>query len=262
MKNIVINMNSNYFVYSLAMLNSLFFNHAASEFTIYLLYSDMQKKELRDLDYFIRSHGSHFRAVRVEPERFAKLPMHQRWSVETYYRLLIAELLPDTVQKVLYLDVDVIIDGSIDALYETDIQGYYLAACRDIHERIDVRMLNLKWNRNIDIDYFNAGVMLLNLPLIRKNITFDSYMEALKKCQYELPYMDQDLLNYTMGERAYIFENDVFNHVAAPGDPMGSSIIYHYGTPDKPWKIKKDEPYYQMWWKYAAKSEYLNQGKN
>lgn len=256
MENIVINMNSGYFKYSIVMLSSLFYNNTDMQFDIYLLYSDMKTEELEYLKRFAENNNSRFIHISVDPNRFANFPMNNRWTIETYYRLLISELLPHSVKRVLYLDIDVIIDGKLNDLFCTNIDHYYLAACKDICEGIDYKILNRKWGRDINTPYFNAGVMLLNLEKIRNDIAFGDYVTACQKCQCELPYMDQDLLNYSLGNEAYIFENNIYNDVVRPEDTVGTSVIYHYGTPAKPWLLKSDEKYYQIWWKYAQITEF------
>ena len=70
---------------------------------------------------------------------------------------LLADLMPDMPEKLLYLDMDVMIAGDIKDLYETDISGYEFAAVREKYGCWLIRP-----------DYFNAGMLLFNMEKIRE----------------------------------------------------------------------------------------------
>lgn len=250
---VVINMNSGYFPYSLVMLRSLFDNNPDLHFCIYLLYSDMKKWELDYLGRFIGNFHNEFVPLEVDYKVFEGFPLNARWSIETYYRLLISKLLPDDLLRVLYLDIDLIIDGDISELFRIEMGTCYLAACEELYENINYHNLNQKWKRMEDIKYFNAGVMVLNLTEIRRAICFDDYIKVIQITHGELPYMDQDILNYLLGENVKYLKPK-YNHVVGlQTNVQQSGVIYHYGTPEKPWNTKKEYTFKDIWWKYAEK---------
>jgi lipopolysaccharide biosynthesis glycosyltransferase len=113
-------------------------------------------------------------------------------------------------KKVLYLDGDMIIKRDIAELFKEDIEGYFLAACRDV-DMAGVYSSNLvaaentinpKMKKHIDTvvklkdpySYFQAGVLLLNLKEMRKLYTTKEYLDIAAKQRWE--YLDQDILNY------------------------------------------------------------------
>lgn len=255
MKNIVINMNSSYYNYSLVMLKSLFDNNQQSQFCVYLIYSNVTCDEIERLKRFTADNNSQLVALKVNQDIFLDFPRQERWTVETYYRLLIADLLPNNVKKVLYLDIDIIVNNNIDELFEMNIDNYYMAVCEERSGNIDIEKINYRWKREVGTKYFNAGVMLMNLEKMRQDVTFASYVEAVKQLECDLPYMDQDLMNYLLGENVKYIEADKYNNVIQPDSvmPYYDSVIYHYGTVYKPWKEVKDTAYYRIWWKYAEK---------
>lgn len=250
-RNIVMNMNSKYFPYSLVMLQSLFDNNVEISFCIYLLYSDIKQWELDYLDEFIYGFQGEFIPVEVDNKVFQDFPLNPRWSIETYYRLLISELLPEEVSQVLYLDIDLIVDGNISDLFNIEMDSYYLAACVDLYEKIDYQSLNQKWRRSENVKYFNAGVMLLNLRKIRENVCFDDYINVIQIMQGELPYMDQDILNYLFGEKVQYLQMEYNYVIGLQTAERRRGIIYHYGTPEKPWNTEKGLACKDLWWKYA-----------
>jgi len=258
-RNIVINMNSKYFPYSLVMLQSLFDNNVGVSFCVFLLYSDMKQWELDYINDFIGSFHGEFVPIEVDNKVFHGFPLNPRWSIETYYRLLISELLPDEISRVLYLDIDLIIDDNINDLFNVEMDSYYLAACADVYEEINYRNLNQRWHRAEKIKYFNAGVMYLNLSEIKKNICFNDCINVIQITQGELPYMDQDILNYLLGEKVRYLKSEYNYVVGLQTIKRQRGIIYHYGTPEKPWNSEKEFAYKELWWKYANRvTDYKN----
>jgi lipopolysaccharide biosynthesis glycosyltransferase len=123
----------------------------------------------------------------------------------TYTRLLIPWLLPDTVSKVLYLDSDLLVLDDLAPLWETDLGGAVVGAVSDfiLHtsfvaagfdpqlKRAEPRHQGVPRVR----EYFNAGVLLIDLTRWRENRISEKAMEYLKD-HPKSPFMDQDALNF------------------------------------------------------------------
>ena len=173
-------------------------------------------------------------------------------STAALFKFDLPNLLPDSIEKVLYLDGDIIVQGDLSELYSTDISDVYAGVVKDY------RGLTLKgdFNERLKINhtaYFNSGVLLLNLSLLRN----DNLPEKL--LNYRISginyYMDQDSFNVIFAEKvkylSFYFNfqfscwrfakteelsnyynlvtyNDKYEHIKR-------SIILHY-TADKPWK--------------------------
>lgn len=169
--NIALSLNSKYMRYTYVMLTSLFVNQPDSlEIHIYFLQSDLKAEEKEQLEKLINSYEGETHWLSVEPELFLdNLPV-TGWSLETYYRLLLVDLLSEDVERILYLDVDIIINHSLEDLFFTDLEGKILGACEDVNkppfgdarDRIfDIQLQN-------GFTYFCAGVMLLDIKGMRK----------------------------------------------------------------------------------------------
>lgn len=79
-----------------------------------------------------------------------------------YGKLFIHELLPK-LDKVLYLDVDLIVLDSLKELYNTSFDGNYIVGCESHnYGKIQAKELGID-------KYFNSGVMLLDLKAMREN---------------------------------------------------------------------------------------------
>ena len=202
-------------------------------------------------------------------------------SEETYYRFLIQEALPG-YSKVLYLDSDLVINGDIVELYETDIQDYILAATRDPDFLGQINGANRETMEYIKTDfkmkdpynYFQAGVLLFNEDKMREK---HSLTEWLDLASIPRLYNDQDVLNLECeGEVKYIdmkwgmivdhdhsrvrdvisYAPDVIQkeYAVAHANPM----IIHYAGFKKPW-YDPTEDYAQEFWKYARKTVYYEE---
>ena len=188
-------------------------------------------------------------------------------SLLKYY---IAEALPK-LNKVLYLDSDILVLHDLNNMYATDIDGKYLAAVKDpswFFENTHVLELNLE-KRGF---YFNSGVMLMNLNKIRE----DGLLKKLEDYTNNnfRTYMDQDALNVVVGDKVEIlpFENNTMNfffeHIDVPTmaqyygknwktyeDIFSSATILHFASSKKPLGTvaKKTDFFYmlqKLWYKY------------
>jgi lipopolysaccharide biosynthesis glycosyltransferase len=138
-----------------------------------------------------------FRAV--PDEWCAGLPTTGFTGKATWYRAFVAELLPE-LERILFLDADLIAADSLAPLWETDIAGHYLAAVTNVfQENHIVRAAEL--GLAAPQDYFNAGVMLLNLALIRSDRRTEAIREYGKWNAGRLTFRDQDALNVVLGPR-------------------------------------------------------------
>ena len=163
------------------------------------------------------------------------------------YRLLLPELIQD--DKILYLDVDIIVNGNIQELYDIDIENYYVAGVSDIG--IDRAALMPHLGLNLDDIYINSGVILLNLKNIRKDLIYEKWIYEVNEHSYI--GRDQSIINKTCKDKIKIIDNK-FNVSISTGLNASENIIIHY-TGIKPW-VDNKVPNYNFWEKY--KNEYLN----
>lgn len=199
-------------------------------------------------------------------------------SIETYYRFLIQQLLPN-YDKVLYLDSDIIIVGDIAKLYDIDLQDNLLGAVRDIDF---LGNLNVKHGKRMSYakdvlkmknpyDYFQAGVLVLNTKGMRNRYSIGQWLTYASNPNYI--YNDQDVLNaYCEGKVLYLpwewnvvhdcggrvgslftqAPNDVYDaYVKSRSNPQ----IIHYAGYQKPW-VDPDCDYASIYWRYARETPF------
>lgn len=196
--NIMISTNSKYVEPTLTMLYSLFANHQGIAMAVYMPYSNLSAEEVNKLLTFVHLfEGKELYPIEISQTFSERVVSHNGISIETYYRILAIELLPETIDKILYLDVDMVIQDSLVGLYEQNIEGYPFLVCEDILGILnDFHEMN-KYRMNIpaEYSYFNAGVMLFNLKYLRENKCEEEILECIYEKFERYEYNDQDVLN-------------------------------------------------------------------
>ena len=195
--NILIATNNEYVRFAMVMLYSLF-KHNNCDMDIYLPYNDLSEESLKKLSVFIENYpGKKLIPLKLSADFDKKVESHNGISIETYYRILVINLLPKEIERILYLDVDMVVQGSLRELYDTDISGHPFVVCEDIlgilndfHEANKFRM-NIPENYS----YFNAGVMLFNLNYLRETDEANKIIEKIYSDYERYEYNDQDVLN-------------------------------------------------------------------
>ncbi|OEG71660.1 hypothetical protein ATZ36_13575 [Candidatus Endomicrobiellum trichonymphae] len=102
-------------------------------------------------------------------------------SLANYYRLLITEILPNNVEKAIYLNYDIIVNKDISELWNISVDNY-LAGCV-----------------NLGNNYFNSGVMLLNLYELRNFNFYNKWKKYVEDNLDKIDCYDQSILNTVMG---------------------------------------------------------------
>lgn len=122
--NILLTLDENYLLPCKVMLDSLFAsNPAETDVTVYLLHSAIPAEKLEELASFCAALGAALRPIAVDAALFESAPTSKRYPKEMYYRLLSPLILPREVERVLYLDPDMLIINPLRPLWEMDLYG-------------------------------------------------------------------------------------------------------------------------------------------
>lgn len=212
-----------------------------------------------------------------------ELPHHGHFRPETYYRLLAPQLLPN-VDKAIYLDSDLIVEKDIAGLFDVDVTGYPLAATRDADtigqiEGYDATVgpyLKNELGMHDPHDYFQAGVLLMNLAELRRTVSPEEFLALSTQRMWR--WLDQDVLNrvvngnyvrvhmrwnYLMDwqhlRRTHIVSNAPADVRAEYDEAAADPAIIHFAGPDnRPW-LYPDADRADNFWRYAMHSPYLDE---
>ena len=259
--NILLAFNSNYSLPALVLLKSLLVNNQwCREIRIYVLYSDLKPGEIRRFSQVAEESGiAKAIFLPVETDTFQDAPLHLKWiSRETYYRLLAQEMLPESVERVLYLDVDMIVMGSLEEFYHQDFEGKLLVACNryGLGGTDPKRLEQLTLPR--DTIYFNAGTLLYDLAGQRQQIDPNILYEYPVLFYQQLKYGDQDVLNAVFYGLTKFADWRVYNcfdsnttRQRQEDRVRRSCKIFHYNGRGKPWTERYWGRMAWLFWDYA-----------
>ena len=263
--NIVLVCDNNFAPYAATVVASILRNDKKVHF--FILTDDMTSENEHLLVSMTKDMGGFLDVVRVDGKLFADFPMPSNPSlkhigISTYFRLFVELLLPKSVDKLIYLDCDIVVRKSLQPLYDTDISEYYLGA---VYHSDDLSINNGAFKR-LDIPisqgYFNAGVLLINLRKWREDGIYNQCVNYLHSNKEKIVNHDQDVLNVVCGKKTKMLS---FTWNCMNGFLMTSflkktdkiSLIYtkdleeiirdpavlHFAFRPKPWEIICIHPY-------------------
>ena len=245
--NILITLDENYIPYLNVMLSSLLHTNPGCCFTAYLLHRSIPDSALSSTRSILKGHGE-LVPVRAEALDLTDAPTTDRYPQEIYYRIFAARYLPESLDRVLYLDPDIIVNGSILPLYELPMEDYFFAAASHAGHILQ-RMNSLRLDVEENSPYINSGVMLMNLDRLRWEQDYDDVFHFIEEHRGLLFLPDQDIISGLYGSKIYALDPFRYNmterlyQTHAPFEKdldldwvRRNSIIIHYCGRNKPWK--------------------------
>ncbi len=202
-----------------------------------------------DLAYFVGLNSATFE-LRLQPieNRFHGPPTWpSHLTAASLLRLRLPSVLKD-IDRVVYLDCDLVVLNDIATLYDTDLLDLPLAACLDFWLNGNPPFAPPGWDADAwhkflrevvrlgdSKAYFNAGVMVMDLKRFRDAGLIHAADEFLEQTSYATPFVDQEALNHAV-DGAFVRLDRRWNVLAALGhaDPW----IIHYAGPYKPWSCE------------------------
>lgn len=246
---LLVSLDQNYLPQLEVLLTSIQWNNPGEHFSLYLLHRGIPAPALEPVARHCEQSGTEFHPIRVEDALFEGAPIMKQYPKEMYYRLLAGRLLPPQLDKVLYLDPDILVINPLRPLWEKDLGGQLFAAAAHIGRAELASNVN-RLRLGIKVPYFNSGVLLINLEACREAITEEQLFRYVEEHKKEMVLPDQDVLNALYGDRILPLDDVVWNydarhynayHLASGGlhDTkwvMQNTVILHFCGKAKPWK--------------------------
>ena len=271
--NIVCATDDKYVPYCGVMLTSLFENNKDGNVDVYIMIDKpLQERNREKFAELANRYGTNISYCVVDKQFLENFPLKgdgvDHWSIVTYYRLYAAELLPETVDKVLYLDCDIIVDDSLRELFDMDWDGIAAGVVPDMCTEWTGYYERLGYDRSKG--YFNAGVMLMNLDYWRKHGTGQQCLDWLADNYDKVFNNDQDVLNVVLADkkktlpitynyqiqlRMPYFFNTFSKGLKEEVLKTRHPVIIHYAAELKPWMAYYySYPFNDVWHKYKKMS--------
>lgn len=209
--------------------------------------------------------------------------VNQHLSIETYYRLVVQDLMPE-YEKILYLDSDMVSESDVAELYDINIGDCMIGAVKDIdiagQVKTNPEMRAYVMNQiglNDPFEYFQAGVLILNLNAFRKNVTVHELLKIASEKEWKCH--DQDVLNHVCRGSVYYIPQEwnvlmnwqeqdrsrekilkkapatvYFEWLESRKQPM----VVHFAGYQKPWNVPACDMA-SYFWKYARRTSYYEE---
>jgi lipopolysaccharide biosynthesis glycosyltransferase len=166
---------------------------------VHLLYGSADSSdELARLADMVQSLNGELRVHAVIDSRIQDLPTLSHISGVTWYRILLPDLI--SVDRAIYLDCDTFVTADLMPLWELDLRGQYVAAVDSVPDPGATR-----WRQELGIpdsmQYFNAGVLVLNLGAMRADRVSDRLIKFARAHSDNARLTDQDTLNAVLAQR-------------------------------------------------------------
>lgn len=201
--NILYSCDDNYAPYTGISMTSLFENNQdAAEITVYLASMDISPENIRKMKQLAQQYGRNLVLLNTKAAQEKISQYHCKgWngSLATWLRFFVFDQIPEDVDKLLWLDSDTIVQGSLQPLFATDLGDAPVGCvCDSICYRSRYRL-----GLSAGEPYYNAGVILFNLPVWKKENILPSMMQHLAANVSIYEANDQDLLNDYFRGRIY-----------------------------------------------------------
>lgn len=261
MIHVAFNIDKAYVRFCAVTMASLLENNRGEAFAIHVLGRGLDAADERALRGAVPPCGDarlfFYRAGEELLDGFSVKATHGRISLATYLRCFLADFLPRDVERVLYLDCDVLVLSSVRAFWETPMdEGVAVVAVEDVGAGDGARYDRMGYPRSDS--YFNAGVMLVNLGYWRGHGVSRAAARLFREHPERIVFNDQDILNILfhrdkrLADIRWNMQDGFYRARRAPAPPREALLrpaILHF-TNRKPWEPDNQHPLRHLFFRY------------
>ena len=194
------------------------------------------------------------RWLKPDLKALGALQVSNRWGVATFFRILAPELLPPDLDRVIYLDSDLVIEGNLAELWQTELEDCPVLAVQDYWlPQVSLPCALAETYHQLglkpDVPFFNAGMLVLNLKQWRTQNLAQTALDYAHRYQTS----DQEAINAAIagqGKPLDLRWNVQMCGIVRPAmklpydaqELIRQAFIIHYTSPDKPW-----QPFYKLY---------------
>lgn len=272
--NIVFASDNNYAQHTAVAMASVLVNtKVPQKIQFYLIDDEIQQENKEKITKTVQNLGGNIEFIKIKNSKLEDCYVSGELSRASYFRLDIANILGESIEKIIYLDCDLLVYDDIEKMWQLDMGGKPVAATCDLGIMASARVRKQK-NKFIelpfDAPYFNAGVLIMDLKKWRDG----NYAEAIiaLATQNKYPNHDQDALNkFFMNNWQEIplrwdVIPPVFNlflKILNKPDLRKKAIeaklnpaIFHYAGGYKPWEYEIHDGFNDKYYEYLKLTEY------
>lgn len=246
---LLVALDENYVPQLKVLLCSTKINNPKEHIHIYLMQSSISDTTLDSLSNYCKHLSYTLHIITLDDDLLKDAPTSNRYPKEMYYRLLAAFVLPKDLDRILYLDPDILVINPLRPLWDLDLEGNLFAAAAHTGLTDFTNTVN-RVRLGTDHAYFNSGVLLIDLEKARELINKEHLFEYVKEHRYELLLPDQDVLNGLYGSMTLDIRDELWNYDARKYNRylmrslgefdetwvINNTAILHFCGSAKPWK--------------------------
>ena len=257
--------NNNYIQHFLVALKSLLVNNNSCPFKIYLLNEGLSRENETLILETIQGYPVTFENIIVNEKLFENLHIGAKHlSIQTFFRLLIPQLLEE--ERVLYLDSDIVVTGSLIPLFEIDFEDNYVLAVKDTFNTY-AEETKKKLGMSKESTYFNAGILVINTNKWREDKLMQRIIAFASENPTVISYADQDSINAIIDTKIKLLPLryniqfsllDKSRKTSEEKTEIKHRCVVHYtgGYPYKPWFYACINPLKKEYKKYLKQTSF------
>lgn len=258
--------DKNYIAPFYALITSLLLNNRKNNLVIHSIATGISEAEKEEIKNYVKHHKAEILFYDIDEEyvrRNVVLPPNNIYfTIATYYRLFLPELVSPVTNKLLYIDTDAVVRVDLKEIYNTNIGSFPFAAVPDSYPELRTDLGITKEGK-----YFNAGVLLIDVESWKKHRVTERAMQFLADYPEKIKFVDQDALNATQKDNWYPLPKrfnftwfDVLQEVPKKKLLQNAAII-HYTGGSKPWNALGGNKLRHIYHYYLKRSPYTQQKK-
>lgn len=263
--------NDKYVTNLIVMLKSLFSSNETKKFRVYIFYSELTSDSIALICKFLLLENQEKKWIKIDKLMFAMAPvLDQDMAMEAYFKLIMPILLPKEINRIIYLDADIIIQGDIDPLFSINLNEKTFAAVTDLNMDRDIEYKGSLMP--LSYTYFNSGVLVFDLERFRSIFKFEDALNYIQEKGHKFRFHDQEVLNALYFKEVFILD-EKYNFVTLYRDRWDpifyrirdrnkNIIVVHYAAGNnKPWKPDYCGKFLKEYWRVAKSAGYGSEYK-
>ena len=233
---ILVTVNRAYLYPLSVMLKSLVCQHPGTPMRVFVLHRSLTTEDLTALERSVDESALTLVPVAADPHLLPQAPTTDRYPMEMYDRIFAAFQPPQELERVLYLDPDLVVNHPLDSLWELPLEEYFFAAASHVAKGME-KFNAIRLQSETPGPYINSGVLLMNLPVLRREQQIQpvlDYVQAHRKTLLLTPGHPVDL--------DWVLENSAIVHYCGRNKPRKANYL---GKLDCVWQKYADLVHFQ-----------------
>ena len=249
--------NDTYVEYIAPCILSIVKNNNPDNLCIHVLSDFISDKMRRRLLNVVLDYNSKLIQIHIVNDSILR-GLKDTWTIYTWYRVLLPEILESDVHRVLYLDADVLVAGNIEDMFCLDMTNKAIAGTIDFQSKDPVTYKRCGYEQ--EKQYVCAGIMLMNLDYWREHDIANKVIQWGRDNNDRIKFPDQDAINYICRDAKILlplkydivdvfFHDDYYykNYPQELQECVESPVIIHYAG-QAPWVVELSNHLLQDEW--------------